>query len=75
MSDCIFCKIINGDFGTEGAVTIQNNVDVNFTVNVTGCTFNDIPNTSHEIFVIYPFKNWTLNTDVDNNKIHWENRK
>lgn len=53
----------NGDFGGEGAVTIQNNDGVNHTVNVTGCTFNDIPVTSHEIYVLYEFDGWTLNVE------------
>jgi hypothetical protein len=53
----------NGDFGGEGAVTIQNNDGVNHTVNVTGCTFNDIPATSHEIYVLYAFNGWTLNAE------------
>lgn len=53
----------NGDFGGEGAVTIQNNDGVYHTVNVTGCTFNDIPATSHEIYVLYAFDGWTLNVE------------
>lgn len=31
--------IIAGDFGNEGAITIQTNKDVNHVVNVKGCTF------------------------------------
>lgn len=57
--DCTF----NGDFGGEGAVTIQNNDDVNHTVNVTGCTFNNIPDTSHEIYILYGYNGWTLNAE------------
>ena len=59
INNCTF----NGDFGGEGAVTIQNNDGVNHTVNVTGCTFNDIPATSHEIYVLYAFDDWTLNAE------------
>lgn len=59
INNCTF----NGDFGGEGAVTIQNNDGVNHTVNVTGCTFNDIPATSHEVYVLYAFKEWTLNVE------------
>ena len=44
IEDCIF----NGDFGKEGAITIQDNNAV-FTVNVNGCEFNNIPATSHGI--------------------------
>lgn len=39
----------NGDFGNEGAITIQDN-NCEFTVNVTDCEFNNIPETSHEIW-------------------------
>ena len=58
----------DGDFGTEGAITIQNNVD--FTLNVKGCTFNNIPKTSNKVYVKYnnPF---TLNTDLADSDIHW----
>jgi hypothetical protein len=55
----------NGDFGNEGAITIQNNDGVNHIVNVTGCTFNDIPTNSHKIFVHYAYNGWTLNTDLE----------
>lgn len=58
----------DGDFGTEGAITIQTNKDVNHTVNVKGCTFNNIPETSHRIFLAKPsagfYYGWTLNTDL-----------
>ena len=64
----------NGDFGGEGAVTIQNNKDVDCTINVKGCTFNEIPNTSHEIWVIYSYKDYTLDTDVASDKIYYEDR-
>jgi len=64
--DCTF----TGDFGSEGAVVIQSNASNSgaFTVNVTGCTFNKIPESSHEICVRYAdaVDGWTLNTeDVD----------
>ena len=60
----------NGDFGVEGAVTIQNNADVEHIVNVTNCTFNDIPETSHKVFVKYNYDGWTL-TGVDANDVYW----
>ncbi|MEY8658368.1 DUF6562 domain-containing protein [Parabacteroides distasonis] len=57
----------DGDFGTEGAITIQTNKDVNHIVNVKGCTFNNIPNTSHRIFLAKVstgfYYGWTLNTE------------
>ena len=56
------CKF-NGDFGNEGAITIQNNAGVNCTVNVVGCEFNNIPETSHKIFVLYNNDDMTLNAD------------
>ncbi len=59
IENCTF----NGDFGSEGAITIQNNNGVDITVNVTGCTFNSIPAASHEIFVHYAYDGWTLNAD------------
>lgn len=59
IKNCTF----NGDFGSEGAVTIQNNKDVNITVNVNGCAFNNIPETSHRIFAIYKHGGWKLNVD------------
>ncbi len=61
----------NGDFGNEGAITIQNNDGVNHIVNVTGCTFINIPTTSHKIFVHYAYNGWTLNTDVDTSDVYW----
>lgn len=58
----------DGDFGTEGAITIQTNKNVNHTVNVKGCTFNNIPDTSHRIFLAKSTAGWfydfTLNTDL-----------
>ena len=66
IENCTF----NGNFGSEdGAVTIQNNRGVKFTVNVTGCTFN-MTNGSHEISHHYNDSAFTLNTDVDPSKIH-----
>lgn len=62
----------NGDFGNEGAITIQNNDGVNHIVNVTGCTFNNIPTTSHKIFVHYAYNGWTLNTDVAASDVYWK---
>lgn len=57
-----------GDFGNEGAITIQTNKDVNHIVNVMGCTFNNIPDTSHRIFLTKStaglFYDFTLNTDL-----------
>ena len=63
----------DGDFGGEGAITIQNN-KIDFTVNVNGCTFNNIPETSHKVFVAYnnPF---ALNTDLADSDIHWNEGK
>ena len=59
-----------GDFGaSDGAVTIQNNHGVDFTVNVTGCTFN-MTNGSHEISYHYNDSAFTLNTDVDPSRIY-----
>ncbi len=61
----------DGDFGTEGAITIQTNKDVNHIVNVQGCTFNNIPTTSHRIYlapwdgVNSFYYDWTLNTDLE----------
>ena len=60
----------NGNFGNEGAITIQTNQDVNHIVNVKGCTFNNIPDTSHKIFLASWdgqgsfYYGWTLNTDL-----------
>lgn len=58
----------NGDFGTEGAITIQTNKNVKHIVNVKGCTFNNIPDTSHRIFLAKStaglFYDFTLNTDL-----------
>ena len=60
----------NGNFGNEGAITIQTNPNVNHIVNVKGCTFNNIPDTSHKIFLASWdgqgsfYYGWTLNTDL-----------
>ena len=61
IENCTF----NGDFGSEGAITIQDNADVEFTVNVNGCAFNNIPDTSHEVCLIYGNDDFTLNSDVE----------
>ena len=64
IKNCTF----NGDFGTEGAITIQTNKDVNHIVNVEGCEFNNIPATSHRIYLakstIGLFYHFTLKTDL-----------
>lgn len=69
VENCTF----NGDFGREGAITIQDN-PVKFTVNVTDCEFNNIPETSHEI---YTARNnttgdgeWALNVDGKRTAVH-----
>lgn len=60
IENCTF----NGDFGGEGAITIQDNNVADLTVNVTGCSFNNIPETSHEIAVLFTSTNpWTLNAE------------
>lgn len=57
----------DGNFGTEGAITIQTNKDVNHIVNVKGCTFNNIPDDSHRIFLAKTadgfYYGWKLNTE------------
>ena len=74
IEDCTF----DGDFGTEGAITIQNNANVNHTVNIKGCTFSNIPNTSHKVFIIYDYEGWTLktenNTGLDESDIYWKTK-
>lgn len=59
IKNCTF----NGDFGSEGAITVQNNDGVDITVNVTGCDFKNIPSTSHEIYMLYAYNGWTLNAE------------
>lgn len=59
IENCTF----NGDFGSEGAVTIQNNNGIDFTLNMTDCTFKNIPESSREIFVKYTYGGWKLNVD------------
>ena len=61
----------DGDFGKEGAIVIQNN-KIDFTVNVKGCTFNNIPETSHKVFVGYYTYPFALNTDLADSDIHWD---
>ena len=54
----------DGDFGSsDGAITIQDNDNVNFTVNVTGCSFNNVTN-NRKICLIYGNNDFTLNTNV-----------
>ena len=66
----------DGDFGTEGAITIQNNANVNHIVNIKNCTFSNIPNTSHKVYIIYDYNGWTLNTEnntgLDESDIYWK---
>ena len=59
----------NGNFGNEGAVTIQNNTGVNHTVNVKGCTFNNV-DAGHQIYIIGNYNGWTLNTDATTD-VNW----
>ncbi|MBR2986382.1 MAG: SipW-dependent-type signal peptide-containing protein [Clostridia bacterium] len=61
IENCTF----NGDFGGEGAITIQNNDGVNITVNVTDCEFNNIPSTSHKVYMLYAYNGFTLNAPSD----------
>jgi len=65
----------DGDFGNEGAITIQTNKDVKHVVNVKGCTFNNIPDTSHKIFMVSSddglYYGWTLNTDLAESDVVW----
>ena len=68
IENCTF----NGDFSGEGAITIQNNDNVNMKVNVKNCTFNEIPSTSHKIFIHYAYDGWTLNTDLNSEDIFWK---
>ena len=65
IDNCTF----NGDFGKEGAITVQNNDDVKVTVNVVGCEFKNVPETSHEIYVLYAYNGWTLN--AEGIKVYW----
>ena len=68
ITNCTF----DGNFGSEGAVTIQNNDGIEHTVNVKGCTFNNIPDTSHKIYIHYAYDGWTLNTDAAEEDIYWK---
>ncbi|MBP3496471.1 MAG: hypothetical protein J6K33_01400 [Alistipes sp.] len=68
ITNCTF----DGNFGGEGAVTIQNNDGIEHTVNVKGCTFNNIPDTSHKIYIHYAYDGWTLNTDAAEEDIYWK---
>ena len=66
IENCTF----NGDFGGEGAITVQNNDGVNITLNVTDCEFNSIPETSHEIYILYAYAGWTL--DAEGVDVFWK---
>ena len=68
IENCTF----NGDFGSEGAITIQNNDNVEHNVNITGCIFNNIPGTSHKIFIHYAYDGFYLNTDAAESDIFWK---
>jgi len=68
ITNCTF----DGNFGDEGAVTIQNNDGIEHTVNVKGCTFKNIPDTSHKIYIHYAYNGWTLNTDAAEEDIYWK---
>ena len=61
-----------GDFGSEGAITIQNNLGVNVIINVTGNIFSNIPATSHKVCMLYNNTDHTLNTDLDSSDIYWK---
>ena len=65
IENCTF----NGDFGKEGAITIQNNSNICMTVNVTGCVFNNLSESSHKIFIHYEYDGWNLN--ADGVQVHW----
>ena len=57
----------DGDFGGEGAITVQCNENVNHNVNIKGCTFSNIPTSSNKVFVIYQNTDttvWNLDTDL-----------
>ena len=66
----------DGDFGGEGAITIQNNANVNHSVNIKNCTFSNIPDTSHKVFIIYDYDGWTLNlennTGLSSSDVYWK---
>ena len=55
----------NGDFGTDLAVAIQNNQDVNHSVNVTNCTFNNIQGQVNDVKVFYNNPGLSLNIEGD----------
>ena len=60
-----------GDFGGEGAITIQNNTNVKHIVNVKGCSFNNIPTTSNKVYILGYYEDWTLNTDLQEDDVNW----
>ena len=63
ITNCTF----DGDFGDQGVITIQGNVGVDHTINITGCTFNIT--SSHKIYFASPgggnptHKSTNLHTD------------
>ena len=64
----------NGDFGHEGAITIQNNANAKCIINVKGCSFNNIPSTSHKVYLIYNNKDLILNHDLNDEDFFIEGR-
>ena len=74
IENCTF----DGNFGGEGAITIQNNANVNHIVNIKDCTFSNIPDTSHKVYIIYDYDGWTLNTEnntgLTESDIYWKTR-
>ena len=72
IENCTF----DGDFGSEGAITIQNNANINHIVNIKNCTFSNIPATSHKVFILYDYNGWTLNTEnntgLAESDIYWK---
>jgi hypothetical protein len=53
-------------------VTIQNNKNVKFTVNVTSCTFENVED-GHKVYLIGPYRGWLLDTDLPEADINWSN--
>lgn len=60
-----------GNFGGEGAITIQNNTNVKHIVNVKGCSFINIPESSNKVYIIGNYEDWTLNTDLQEDDVYW----
>lgn len=61
----------DGNFGGEGAITIQNNTNVKHIVNVKGCSFINIPESSNKVYIIGNYEDWTLNTDLQEDDVYW----